>query len=94
MNKFAERLKELREEKNLTQYELSKVEKAGSLYTGDKYVVTKTFEMAYELSKKVNISTACINRWEKNLRVPNIDSIITLCQFFGCSADYLIGLED
>ena len=36
MNKFAERLKELREERNLTQY---------------------------ELSKKLNISTACINRW-------------------------------
>lgn len=67
MNKFAERLKELREENNLTQY---------------------------ELSKKINISTACINRWEKNLRVPNIDSIIMLCQFFGCSSDYLIGLED
>ncbi len=67
MNKFAERLKELREENNLTQY---------------------------ELSKKINISTACINRWEKNLRVPNIDSIIILCQFFGCSSDYLIGLED
>ncbi len=67
MNKFAERLKELREEKNLTQY---------------------------ELSKKVNISAACINRWEKNLRIQNIDSIIILCQFFGCSSDYLIGLED
>ena len=67
MNKFSERLRELREEKNLTQY---------------------------ELSKKVNISTACINRWEKNLRVPNIDSIIILSKFFGCSADYLIGLED
>ncbi len=67
MNKFSERLRELREEKNLTQY---------------------------ELSKKINISTACINRWEKNLRVPNIDSIIILSKFFGCSADYLIGLED
>ena len=67
MNKFAERLKELREEKNLTQY---------------------------ELSKKVNISTACINRREKNLRVPNSDSIIILCKYFGCSSDYLIGLED
>ena len=67
MNKFAERLKELREERNLTQY---------------------------ELSKKLNISTACINRWEKNLGVPNIDSIIILCQFFGCSSDYLIGLEN
>lgn len=67
MNKFAERLKELREYHNLTQY---------------------------ELSKKVGISTACINRCQKSLRVPNIDSIITLCQYFGCSADYIIGLED
>jgi len=67
MNKFAERLKELREEQNLTQY---------------------------ELAKKINISHACINRWEKGLRVPNIDSIIVLSKFFKCSADYLIGLED
>lgn len=67
MNKFSERLKELRESKKLTQN---------------------------ELSKEINISAACINRWEKNLRVPSIDSIVILCQFFGCSADYLIGLED
>lgn len=67
MNKFAERLKELREENSFMQY---------------------------ELSKKVGISTACINRWEKGLRVPSIDSIIVLCQFFGCLSDYLIGLED
>ncbi len=67
MNKFAERLKELREERNITQY---------------------------ELSKQTGISAACINRWEKNLRNPNIDSVIILCKFFGCSSDYLIGLED
>ena len=67
MNKFAERLIELRQEKELSQT---------------------------ELAKQINISVACINRWEKNLRVPNIDSIIILCKFFGCSADYIIGLED
>ena len=67
MNKFAERLKDLREERNITQY---------------------------ELAKQTGISAACINRWEKNLRLPNIDSIIILCKFFNCSADYLIGLED
>ena len=67
MNKFAERLKDLREERNITQY---------------------------ELAKQTGISTACINRWEKTLRLPNIDSIIILCKFFNCSADYLIGLED
>ncbi len=62
MNKFAERLKDLRLEKNITQY---------------------------ELSKQTGISTACINRWEKGLRVPNIDSIIILCGYFGCTSDYL-----
>ena len=67
MNKFAERLKELREEKSLSQS---------------------------DLSKELQISPACINRWEKNLRVPNIDSIILLCKFFNVTAGYLIGLED
>lgn len=66
-NKFAERLKELRENKNLTQL---------------------------SLAKELNISDACINRWEKGLRTPNIDSIIILCAYFGCTADYIIGLED
>ncbi|MDE7394870.1 MAG: helix-turn-helix domain-containing protein [Clostridiales bacterium] len=67
MNKFAERLGELRNEKNLSQN---------------------------ELAKQINISVACINRWENGLRIPNIESIVILCNFFGCSADYLIGLED
>ena len=67
MNKFAERLKELREERNLSQN---------------------------DLSKEINISVACISRWENNLRVPNIDSIVVLCKYFECSADYIIGLVD
>ncbi len=67
MNKFAERLKELRNERNISQN---------------------------ELSKQINISVACINRWENRLRIPNIESIIILCKYFGCTADYLIGLED
>ena len=67
MNRFAERLKELRQEMGLSQN---------------------------DLSKATNISCACISRWEKNLRVPNIDSIIVLCNFFSVSAGYLIGLED
>ena len=67
MNRFAERLKELRDELSLSQS---------------------------DLAKELQISPACINRWEKNLRVPNIDSIILLCKFFNVSAGYLIGLED
>lgn len=67
MNKFAERLKELRMENDLSQN---------------------------ELAKRLNISVACVNRWENGLRVPNIDSIISLCEYFDCSAYYLIGLEN
>lgn len=67
MNKFAERLKELREEKGIT---------------------------ISELAKSTNISGVCISRWGKILRVPNIDSIIILCEYFGCTADFIIGLED
>ena len=67
MNKFAERLTELRKEKDISQS---------------------------ELAKQLNISVACISRWENNLRIPNIESIILLCNYFSCSADYLIGLED
>lgn len=46
------------------------------------------------LAKAVNVSAACISRWENGLRIPNIDSIILLCEFFKVSADYLIGLTD
>lgn len=67
MNLFAERLKELREDRHLSQN---------------------------DLSREIQISAACINRWEKKLRVPNIDSIIVLCKYFKCSAGYLIGLEN
>ncbi len=66
-NKFAERLKELRVEKEMSQR---------------------------QLAKATGFSSAAIARWEADLQVPNIDTIIVLCQFFGCTADYLIGLED
>lgn len=67
MNKFAERLKELRLENNLSQS---------------------------DLAKELGVSPACINRWEASLRLPNVDSIILICQYFKVSSDYLIGLED
>lgn len=63
-NKFAERLRELREEKGLTQNQLAK------------------------------LMNADINRYERKLQKPTIDMIIKLCEFFNCSAGYLIGLEN
>ena len=35
-----------------------------------------------------------IGRWENGDSIPNIHFIKILCAFFGCSADYLIGIKD
>ncbi len=67
MNKFSERLKELRTEEGLSQ------DKLGSL-TG--------------------ISRTAIGLWELNKRVPNLDAVIVLAEYFGVSVGYMAGVED
>lgn len=47
-----------------------------------------------QLAKETNISQASIAKWELNQRTPTLDNIITLCNFFKVSADYLLGLVD
>lgn len=68
-NCFAERLKDLRTEKELSQA---------------------------ELSKKLNgkITKSAISRWELKKRVPNLDAVIMLADFFDVSIDYLAGRID
>ena len=65
-NNFAEVLKSLRIDNNLSQ-------------TG--------------LSQAVGISQSIIARWEKGERVPTLDNLIILSKYFGCTIDYLAGLE-
>ena len=67
MTKFSERLKELRQEKGLSQR---------------------------ELAKQTGYSQAAIARWEAGQQIPTIDTLETMCKYFDCTADYLIGLED
>ena len=67
MNKFAERLKELREEKGLS---------------------------LKQLSKEISISDVAIGRWERKARIPNIEALIVIAQYFNVTADYLLGLTD
>ena len=47
-----------------------------------------------ELANKTKISQAGIAKWETGDRTPNMEYLIILAKFFGCSADYLLGLED
>lgn len=67
MNDFANRLKELRTENNLT---------------------------LVELADKTNLSRSAIHQWENNLRVPNVNAVITLAKFFEVTTDYILGLEN
>ena len=67
MEKFCNRLKELRQEHNLS---------------------------VLALSKKLTVSHSTILRWERGEITPSIEYLFKICQHFGISADYMIGLED
>ncbi|MBE7075097.1 MAG: helix-turn-helix transcriptional regulator [Clostridiales bacterium] len=67
MEKFRERLKELRLEKHLSQH---------------------------QLAKQVGYGQASIAQWETGARTPSAAVIVALTKFYGCTAGYLLGLED
>lgn len=47
-----------------------------------------------QLSKAIGVADTTLGRWESGKRIPNIESLILLSQFFGVSTDYLLGLKD
>lgn len=66
MKHFAERLKNLRQENNVTQDNLAE-------YLG--------------------LSFQAVSKWENGQSYPDITLIPAIANFFGCSADYLLGIE-
>lgn len=49
-------------------------------------------QLSIELKGKIDQSS--IARWELGVRIPLIDAVIILAEYFGVSLDYLVGLED
>ena len=49
---------------------------------------------ALALSKIIHINDATISRWRKGEMNPTIDKLNILCDFFGVTADFLLGRED
>lgn len=47
-----------------------------------------------QLGKLINVSDATINRYERDLREPGIETIKLLSRVLDCSTDYLLGLSD
>ena len=64
---FNERLKELREDKDLTQAEIAQIIGVGQSY---------------------------YSKQERNDKPFQIEQIITLCEFYGVSEDYVLGLPE
>jgi len=46
---------------------------------------------AYKLAKDTGISEALISNWRSGRQLPKYDSLNILCDYFGCSGDYLLG---
>ena len=49
---------------------------------------------AKELASNFSVTERTVHRWESGERIPPVETIIALAQFFGVTTDYLLGLED
>ena len=49
---------------------------------------------ALKLSKFIGVDSRTISRWRRGEMNPTIDKLNMLCDFFGVTADYLLGRED
>lgn len=67
MKKYNERLKELREDRDVTQQ-----------YVADLLKTTRSY----------------YGQYERGVRPLPMEHLITLCKFYGVSADYILGLPD
>ena len=47
-----------------------------------------------ELANAIGTNNSSICDWECGRSQPSMEAIVTLCLFFGVSADYLLGLKD
>ena len=47
-----------------------------------------------KLSKSIDVDHTTILRWKRGEMNPTIDKLNMLCDFFGVTADYLLGRED
>ena len=49
---------------------------------------------AQKLEKELGVGNGLVGKWEKEQRTPSIDNLKKIAEYFGVTADYLLGLED
>lgn len=47
-----------------------------------------------EVAYAIGIALTTYANYEQGTREPSIETIVKLCKYFECSADYLLGLTD
>ncbi|GHU99605.1 hypothetical protein FACS1894211_05300 [Clostridia bacterium] len=47
-----------------------------------------------KLATDLDLSNASISYWENGLQEPSASALLKLAQYFGVSADYILGLSD
>ncbi len=47
-----------------------------------------------DVAQALNCTASCISSWEKGITEPNLNDLVKLAQFFECSIDYILGIEN
>lgn len=47
-----------------------------------------------DLARALGVSKQSVSNWENNNIMPSIDMLKKICQYFSCSADYLLELSE
>lgn len=47
-----------------------------------------------DLADKCKVQQSCVSKWERGETLPDAEMIVTLCEIFHVSADYLLGIKD
>lgn len=47
-----------------------------------------------ELARIIGVKDTTVLRWRKGQINPTVDKLLLLCEYFGVTADFLLGLED
>ena len=82
-------------------YLLGRTDTFSNLALNEPLPFSNTFNKLLELNKTninrvsngTGIKTTNIYRWLNGLTKPSTDSLIKLADYFGCSVDYLVGIE-
>ena len=58
------------------------------------YLIFEQNADAKSFAAKIGVSPTCITRYLRDDRFPSIEMLVLLADYFECSADYLLGLEE